>query len=147
MAVMPKSFNDVSWFGRGPGENYKDSKQAARMGTYERSVPDLFQHYDFPQENGNREDLRWFQISNGDGVTLDARRSEGEPFSFTAKRYMDQDLNSAQHPHDLEELDMTVVNLDYDNNGLGSASVGPRPFEQYQCKSEAFDFTFELSLV
>ena len=147
MAVMPKSFNDVSWFGRGPGENYKDSKQAARMGTYERSVPDLFQHYDFPQENGNREDLRWLQISNGDGVTLDARRSEGEPFSFTAKRYMDQDLNSAQHPHDLEELDMTVVNLDYDNNGLGSASVGPRPFEQYQCKSEAFDFTFELSLV
>ncbi|KAF5713075.1 beta-galactosidase [Fusarium mundagurra] len=92
MAVLPKSFDDVSWFGRGPGESYKDSKQSSRIGQYSSTVPDLFTYYDYPQENGNREDLRWLKIGNKD-VTLDARRTESEPFSFTARRYMPFDLD------------------------------------------------------
>lgn len=148
MAVMPSSFDSVSWFGRGPGESYKDSKQAGRVGEFSRTVENLWQHYDYPQENGNREDLRWLKVGNGD-VTVDMRRTDGEnkPFSFTARRYMPTDLDDASHPHDLKPLDMTVLNLDYDNNGLGSATVGPRPFSQYQCRPEPFDFTFELSIV
>ncbi|KAL0931305.1 beta-galactosidase/beta-glucuronidase [Colletotrichum truncatum] len=147
MAVLPTDFNEVSWFGRGPGENYKDTKEGCRIGQYKSSVEDLFTYYDYPQENGNREDLRWLQISNGaGGVTLDARRSEAEPFSFTAQRYLPYDLDDAKHPYDLKPLNMTVLHLDYDNNGIGSATVGPRPFEQYRCYAEAFDFTFDLSI-
>lgn len=158
-AVLPLEFDQVAWFGRGPGENYKDSKQASAFGRYESSVPDLFTHYDYPQENGNREDLRWVQIgtagNSSEGVTLDARRtgnggnneSEPLPFSFTARHYMPFDLDDAQHPHDLKPLDFTVLNLDYDNHGLGSASVGPKPFEQYKCKTDPFDFTFEFNIV
>ncbi|KAK1980196.1 beta-galactosidase/beta-glucuronidase [Colletotrichum cereale] len=148
MAVMPVEFDEVAWFGRGPGENYKDTKQGCRIGRYESAVDDLFTHYDYPQENGNREDLRWLQVTNGDGgVTLNVKRAEPEPFSFTASRYMPFDLDDAEHPHDLSPLNMTVLHLDYDNNGIGSATVGPRPFEQYRCYTEPFDFTFELSIV
>lgn len=146
MAVLPESFDDVSWFGRGPGESYKDSKQAGRVGQYSSSVPDLFTHYDYPQENGNREDLRWLKIGNKD-VTLDARRSKGEGFSFTARRYMPFDLDDAKHPHDLKPLNMTVLHLDYDNNGLGSATVAVRPFEQHRCYMKPFDFTFDFNIV
>lgn len=146
LTIMPEEFNEMRWFGRGPGENYKDSKQACRIGRYEAAVHELYTHYDYPQENGNREDLRWLQASNG-ALTLDVRRvGESAPFSFTAGRYMPFDLDDAKHPHELQPLDMTVLNLDYDNHGLGSASVGPRPFEKYKCKTEPFDFTFELSL-
>ncbi|KAF9877887.1 hypothetical protein CkaCkLH20_04463 [Colletotrichum karsti] len=145
MAVLPVEFDDVAWFGRGPGENYKDTKQGCRIGRYESSVDDLFTYYDYPQENGNREDLRWVQIGNGD-VTLDARRPQDDIFSFTARRYMPFDLDAAKHPHDLKPLDMTILNLDYDNHGIGSATVGPRPFEEYKCYTEPFDFTFELSV-
>ncbi|KAL4752023.1 hypothetical protein BDW72DRAFT_172308 [Aspergillus terricola var. indicus] len=152
--ILPSSFNSVRWFGRGPGENYKDSKQACRIGEHAATVEELFTHYDYPQENGNREDLRWLQISDSDtGVTLDARRADAstnqtavEVFSFTASQYMPIDLNNAKHPFDLKPLDMTVLWLDFDNHGLGSASVGPQPFEQYRCKTEPFDFAFELSL-
>ncbi|KAK2762702.1 hypothetical protein FQN54_000876 [Arachnomyces sp. PD_36] len=154
--VLPEDFKQVSWFGRGPGENYKDSKQASRFGEYTSTVPDLFTYYDYPQENGNREELRWLQIGN-DAATLDARRiptpggnetsTEALPFSFTARNYMPYDLDDAQHPFDLKPLNFTVLNLDYDNNGLGSATVGPPPFEKYRCWTEEFDFSFEFSLV
>ncbi|KAL4803835.1 glycosyl hydrolases family 2, TIM barrel domain-containing protein [Aspergillus unguis] len=146
--ILPSSFNSVRWFGRGPGENYKDSKQACRIGEYSSTVEDLFTHYDYPQENGNREDLRWLQISDPESeLTLDARRGEeSATFSFTASQYMPVDLNNAKHPFDLEPLDMTILWLDYDNHGLGSATVGPQPFEQYRCYTEPFDFSFELSL-
>ncbi|WYZ35560.1 hypothetical protein EsH8_X_000207 [Colletotrichum jinshuiense] len=147
MAVLPVDFDEVAWFGRGPGENYKDTKEGCRIGRYESTVEDLFTHYDYPQENGNREDLRWLQVTNGNhGVTLNVKRAEPEPFSFTALRYMPFDLNDAEHPHDLKPLNMTVLHLDYDNNGIGSATVGPRPFEQYRCYTKPFDFTFELSI-
>ncbi|KAL3461218.1 glycosyl hydrolases family 2, TIM barrel domain-containing protein [Aspergillus heterothallicus] len=149
LTVLPSSFNQVTWFGRGPGENYKDSKQACRIGEYTSAVDDLFTHYDYPQENGNREDLRWLRISDGD-VTVDARRFESDEdpgFSFTASRFMPWDLNEAKHPFELEPLDVTVLNLDYDNHGLGSASVGPKPFERYKCRTEAFGFGFVLSVV
>ncbi|KAF5983790.1 beta-galactosidase [Fusarium coicis] len=146
MAVLPESFDDVSWFGRGPGESYKDSKQSSRIGQYTSTVPHLFTYYDYPQENGNREDLRWLKIGNKD-VTLDARRAESEPFSFTARRYMPFDLDDAQHPHDLKPLNMTVLHLDYDNNGLGSATVRVRPFENYRCYTKPFNFTFNFNIV
>lgn len=149
LTIMPQEFNEVSWFGRGPGENYKDSKQACRIGQYEATVSELYTRYDYPQENGNREDLRWLQVSNG-AVALDVRRvgeNATSPFSFTAGRYMPFDLNDAKHPYDLKPLDMTILSLDYDNHGLGSASVGPRPFEKYRCKTVPFDFAFEMSIV
>ncbi|WZH40697.1 glycosyl hydrolases family 2 TIM barrel domain-containing protein [Fusarium acuminatum] len=145
-AVLPESFDDVAWFGRGPGESYKDSKRGSRIGQYESTVPDLFTYYDYPQENGNREDLRWLKIGNKD-VTLDTRRNKDEAFSFTARRYMPYDLDEAKHPHDLKPLNMTVLHLDYDNNGLGSATVWVRPFEKYRCYAKPFDFTFDFSVI
>ncbi|KAF4498692.1 beta-galactosidase [Fusarium agapanthi] len=146
MAVLPESFDDVSWFGRGPGESYKDSKQGSRIGQYSSPVPELFTYYDYPQENGNREDLRWLKIGNKE-VTLDARRTKSEPFSFTARRYMPFDLDDAQHPHDLKPLNMTALHLDYDNNGLGSATVRVRLFEKYRCYTKPFNFTFDFNIV
>lgn len=157
-AVLPLDLNNVAWFGRGPGESYKDSKQAARFGRFESTVPDLFTYYDYPQENGNREELRWVQIgsapgNSSEGVTLDARRtggngtSEALPFSFTARNYMPFDLDNAFHPFDLNPLNFTVLNLDYDNNGLGTATCGPGVFDHYKCWTDPFDFTFEFSIV
>lgn len=68
-----------------------------------------------PDQDGNREDVRWLRLGNGD-VTLGARMTgaggEPEPFSLTAKHYMDSDLEKAMLPHELQKVNATVLNLD-----------------------------------
>ncbi|KAI7703040.1 glycoside hydrolase family 2 protein [Hortaea werneckii] len=146
LTVLNRDLDDVTWFGRGPGENYPDSKSSQRFGEYQASVSDLWTYYDYPQENGARGDVRRVQFAHPEAnVSLEARM-DGEPFSFTAKHYSDYDLDDAGHPYELSELDMTFMNLDYDSHGLGSATVGPRPFEPYKCYTRPFDFTFQLRL-
>jgi evolved beta-galactosidase subunit alpha len=56
---IPGDMDAVKWYGRGPGENYSDSKEAGRFGVYRKSVDELFTPYIYPQENGNRTDVRW----------------------------------------------------------------------------------------
>lgn len=141
--------DDVACFGRDPDENYPDSKTSQRFGKFSSSVAELFTPCDFLQENGNRGELQWLQIGSPDaGLTLDARM-DGEPFAFTAKRFSDYDLIDVRHPYDLDgrELNMTILNLDYRNHGLGSATVGPASFEPYRCYSGPFNIPFHLSLV
>ncbi|ELQ44673.1 beta-galactosidase [Pyricularia oryzae Y34] len=155
LAWLPAALDEVAWFGRGPHETYRDSKQAGRFGNWNATVDELRTTYDYPQENGNREDARWVSVRSregraalrasmvdSDGGGNSRNDAHGETFAFAAARYMPEDLNRAKHPHELRKLDVTVLNLDYRGNGLGSATVGPRPLEQYRCKPEPFDFTF-----
>ncbi|KPI35494.1 Beta-galactosidase [Cyphellophora attinorum] len=62
--ALPAAFDTVSWYGRGPGESYKDKKLSQHFGNYTSSVDDLFVDYEFPQENGNRTDVRWVELSS-----------------------------------------------------------------------------------
>ncbi|CAM3999851.1 hypothetical protein PAAL109150_04390 [Paenibacillus alkaliterrae] len=79
----------VKWYGRGPGESYSDSKEAGRFGVYKKSVDGLFTPYIYPQENGNRTDVRWVSITDGAGIGLLAA---GAPtLEFSARRYTDSD--------------------------------------------------------
>ena len=50
---------NVSWFGRGPFENYSDRKLAANVGRYENTRADHYVPYMRPQENGYKTDMRW----------------------------------------------------------------------------------------
>jgi len=56
---IPKDLQDFSWYGRGPGESYIDSKEAGRFAVYRKDIKDLYTPYVFPQENGNRTDVSW----------------------------------------------------------------------------------------
>ena len=61
---LPKKYNNVKWYGRGPIENYIDRYTAAEVGIYQSKVRDLFQPYIRPQENGNRSDIKWLSITD-----------------------------------------------------------------------------------
>ncbi|SFR04684.1 beta-galactosidase [Lentzea waywayandensis] len=131
------SADAVEWFGAGPGEAYADSRQAARIGRFSSTVDALQTPYVFPQENGNRADVRWLEIGG--------LRIEGEPvFDFTARRWTSEDLDAAKHTDDLRPGDRVHLNLDLAQNGLGTASCGPGVLPQYRlhARKASFAVTF-----
>jgi beta-galactosidase/beta-glucuronidase len=143
--TLPLAQRRVAWFGRGPGESYIDTKQAGRFGLWQADVEALATPYIFPQENGNRCDVSWVALTNASGVGLLAI---GQPtLDFSAHRFTAMDFETARHTYDLTPREEITLNLDYRHNGIGSASCGPRPWEQYLLKVEEFRFGVRLSPV
>jgi beta-galactosidase/evolved beta-galactosidase subunit alpha len=140
--AIPQDLDQVSWFGCGPSESYPDSKQAARVGLFRHTVDELYTAYVYPQENGNRSDTRWVAFADLRGHGLLAA---GMPLiNFSAHRFTTEDLDNAKHTYDLPRRDEITVNLDYVQNGLGSASCGPGVLPQYRLKPEKFAFVVKL---
>ena len=139
--ALPRSLQRLEWFGLGPGEAYPDSRQAARVGRFARSIDDLQTPYVYPQENGNRSGVRWAALTDGQGRGL---RVEGHPqVELTARRWTSADLDAAQHADELRERDNVWLNLDVAHNGLGTSSCGPGLLPQHRLL--AAPTTLELS--
>lgn len=142
-----RDVDSTTWFGRGPGESYRDKKLSQKVGTFTSSVDDLFTDYEFPQESGNRTDVRWVSF-NTKSLTTGIKASFGdlEDASFTALHYAAADLQAAKHPFELKKLKRkeTVVRLDWAHHGLGTGSCGPATLPEYELSSR--DFEYEILL-
>jgi len=132
----------MTWFGRGPGESYPDSKRANLVGRYSRDVADLHTPYVYPQENGNRTDVRWAAFADDGGVGL--RATGGDLLDVSAHRYTTADLAAATHDPDLPERDTVTVTLDHRVCGLGSGSCGPTTLPEYRVEPDAYEFAVRL---
>lgn len=138
---------NVSWFGRGPGESYSDKKLSQSFGAYTASVDDLFVDYEFPQDGGNRTDVRTVTfLSEKKDKVLRARFGELEGTSFSAMRYTTKDVDEAKHPYELRERRRgdVVARLDFAHHGLGTGSCGPETLPEYVLKAGEFEFEVVL---
>jgi beta-galactosidase/evolved beta-galactosidase subunit alpha len=141
MTLQP-GLERVAWYGRGPGESYADSQEAALFGVWRASVDDLLTSYMKPQENGNRKDTRWVALTNIRGLGLLAI---GQPsLDFSAHHYTADDFQLARHPCDLVRREEVILHLDLKQRGLGSGSCGPQPLPQHEIKPEEFVFSVRL---
>jgi beta-galactosidase len=127
--ALVSDFETATWFGRGPGESYKDKKHSQRFGRWSLPIEDLMPMYEFPQESGNHTETQWVQFegAGADAPSLRAafpHRSQG--FDFQASHYCVFDVERAQHPYELmkKRLEEIIVRLDIDHHGLGSESCG-----------------------
>ncbi|WP_410586885.1 glycoside hydrolase family 2 TIM barrel-domain containing protein [Amycolatopsis sp. lyj-23] len=137
--AVPGALGSAEWFGGGPGEAYPDSRQAARIGRFSRSVDGLQTPYVFPQENGNRTAVRWARLTAPDGAGI---RVDGEPvFDFTARRWTAAALEAARHPDELVPDEVVHLTLDVAQHGLGTASCGPGVLPQYRLVPQKTEFT------
>lgn len=135
---VPQQFEHVTWYGRGPGEAYSDTKQANRVGLYTRTVDELYTPYTFPQENGNRSEVRWVNVTNLRGMGIHA---VGLPeLNFSLHRYTVEQFEHAKHTTDLRVVGPLVWRVDYRQQGIGSASCGPALPSQYELRAEPFQF-------
>ncbi|HJU01792.1 MAG TPA: glycoside hydrolase family 2 TIM barrel-domain containing protein [Actinomycetes bacterium] len=140
--AVPAGLDRVEWFGRGPGEAYADTGRAARVGRFTAAVAELQTPYLRPQENGNRRDVRWAALGDGQGTTL---RLEGEPtFDLTVRPWTSEQLDQARHPTDLVPDDRLWVNLDHAQQGIGSASCGPGVLPAYRLDPAPVRFAVRL---
>lgn len=131
----PGAFETLRYEGRGPHENYPDRKASADQGLWTLPVDAAGEFYVRPQDNGNREGVRWAALTDEQGRGV---RFEG-PFSFTVSRFLPEQLERARHfagepprfarPVPREDL---VVCLDAFVMGLGGASCGPPPMDVYR---------------
>ena len=146
---MPRSFETIEYYGRGPIENYIDRNHCTDLGIYRQSVTEQFYSYIRPQENGTKTDIRWWRMINkaGNGIEVVA----ASPFSASALHYTIESLDegwSKQQGHspEVEEADLTNLCIDKIQAGLGCVnSWGSIALPEYQVPYQDYEFTFILS--
>ncbi|BCL83899.1 beta-galactosidase [Ktedonobacteria bacterium brp13] len=140
--TLPGDLEQVAWYGRGPGEAYRDTWQANRMGVYRKRVEELFTPYERPQENGNRVDVRWLSLTNTRGQGLFAQLSPS--FNFSAHHYTAHEMAQAKHHYELQPHQEITLHLDSAQHGIGTASCGPGVLPQYELLTREFAFQVRL---
>ena len=136
--TLPVEYSKVNWHGRGPGESYVDTKSANLVGTYSKDVADMFTEYVYPQENGNRTDVKFMACAGpqGTGLFFYSR----EDFNFSIHKYSLEKLEAAKHTFELVEDGFLSLYIDHKHHGIGSNSCGPVPLKEHSLKPDYFDF-------
>ena len=125
---LPADFKQIKYYGRGPWENYPDRKRSAFLGIYEMPLSDYETEYVRPQDNGNRCDIRWFEISSPE---QELRVEGNDPLCIRAWDYGEEDLN-VRHPNEINRGRFVNLNIDLNIHGVGGVDTwGQRTLPQY----------------
>ncbi|WP_339607561.1 glycoside hydrolase family 2 TIM barrel-domain containing protein [uncultured Roseivirga sp.] len=161
---LPKAYNNLTYYGRGPWENYQDRKASAFVDVYSSTVSAQYVPYVRPQENGYKTDVRWATLSNnqGQGLMIVTDYTD-QPLGFSALHMPNEDFdlteglaysandkidpefqlkgaspaNPSKHINDIKEKDLVQLNIDMGQRGVaGDDSWGAMPQEKYHIKAD-----------
>jgi len=155
MAVqMPKAYNRVEYYGRGPVENYIDRNHSEFLGVYANEVAKEYFEYIRPQEAGNHTDVRWFSVLDKEGKGLcfySNAPMEASALPYTTAQLddgMHKDKAWGRHSGDLIPSGMTSVHIQQRQIGLACVnSWGAWPRKEYRMPYQDYDFTFAIKPV
>ena len=144
--MLAPGLENVEWYGRGPMENYRDRNSAAFVGRYKTTVDGMREHYVRSQTMGERTDTRWLQFTDADGKGL--RIVADGTFDFSAQHYTDRELWQVKYGHDLDKIrrNEVVLTLDCIQRGIGNASCGPQPLQEYEIKT-GMDYNMKFAVM
>ena len=145
MTKLPNTYENVTWYGRGPEENYIDRQTGYNVGIYNKNVEDFFIPYINPSETGNRSDVRWVTLTNKNksGIFI----SGSNPIEFNALYYTPEELSSGKrHPFELTKEKDIVLRVIGKQMGVGGDnSWGAKPHDKYLLKSgDVHSFSFKI---
>ena len=143
--LLDKKLDRMTYFGRGPIENYSDRKSASDVGIYELGVNEQYE-YEKPMERGNHENVRWASLSGKDMPVLSVQSDE-KLMQVSALPHTDEQMYPVEYKIDLPASTATVLNIDTKTLGVGSNSCGPRPLDNFLVWSDNTDFTYTLQLL
>lgn len=126
---VPAGFNDITYYGRGPWENYPDRKRSAMIGYYEMPLSQFETEYIHPQDNGNRCDVRFLKLASDHSI-LSIKGCQ--PLCIRAWDYGEEDLEGAKHPNEIQRGRFVNLNIDLNIHGVGGIDTwGQRTLPQY----------------
>ena len=148
--VMPKAYNMLTYYGKGPGENCIDRNNGDRLGVYDAKVADQYWGYVRPQESGNKTEVRYWQVKDENGKGLEFYSFA--PMECSTLNYLASDLDDGwdknahqSHSSDLTPRDFSVVKLAARQRGLACVnSWGAIPLEQYRMPYQDYSFTYVI---
>ena len=147
---LPADYTQICYYGRGPWENYPDRKRSAFLGEYKMPLSAYETEYIRPQDNGNRCDIRWFEIGPQTSAVGPRLRIDGfQPLCIRAWDYGEEDLDAApRHPQDIQRGRFVNLNIDLNIHGVGGIDTwGRRTLPQYTIDgNQPYHYTFILSL-
>ncbi len=133
---VAKEFDHITWYGRGPEENYPDRKTGYQVGVWTKTVADMYEPYLLPQDHALRTDNRYVQLLNKDGIGVQI--SMNEHFNFNAYQFSTDNLTKSQFTYQLQpQSDRYTFNLDYATTGVGCTCV--YVLDEYRVKPAAYD--------
>jgi beta-galactosidase len=122
--TMESSMEYITWYGRGPKPTYIDRKLGSKIDLYESSVTDFEYRYMRPQESSNRCDVRYFTLTDKEGFGIRVDAYYDNPINFSAYHYTTDGLEKATHINDIPYADITTVNIDHRQLGVGGDLPG-----------------------
>jgi beta-galactosidase len=148
---LPSEYQLLSYYGRGPYENYQDRNTASFIGLYNSTPKEQYIAYIRPQENGYKTDTRWVELKNKDGIGV---RIEGtQPFCFSGLHNYTEDFDPGltkknQHIADVIERNFTVLHIDLKQRGVGGDnSWGAYPHDEYRLLDKKYSYSYTISLI
>ena len=99
------------------------------MGVFKTNIEGHFVNYARPQENGNKSEVRWVELSN---INEDRFLIQGDKaLNVSFRKYTTKQLNKANYPYELKENPYMLLNIDFEQGAIGNVSCGPIPMEKY----------------
>lgn len=143
---LAKAFDQFTYLGRGPMENYSDRKRGSDFGLYASTVQEQMTPYAKPMECGNHENVRWAALAGKNLPTLMVQADDGD-LQVSALPFTDEVMNAIEYAVDLPASTGSVLNVSKRTLGVGSNGCGPRPLEPYMLRSEPDSFSYVLRLL
>lgn len=143
MGINP-TFEDIQYYGLGPMENYPDRAYGFDLGVYHMNIDQLMEHYLYPQENGNRMDVRWMHLKGKNAGLLVVGQ---QPLSMSAWPYSQQAIVAAKHWFKLKKEDKITLNVDLKQMGVGGNDTWTdvsQPLAKYQIPAKDYSYSFYL---
>ena len=142
LMTLPAELEQCEWLGRGPHESYGDRKAGAPVGRYGGTVTGQYVPYILPQEHGNKVDVRWMALTDGEGRGL---RVHGQKLlEYNASHFWPEDFTEWAHTIDVSPRSEVVLCVDLKQRGLGTASCGPDTLDKYKILPGKYMWSYVL---
>ena len=143
---LNKELDQFDYLGRGPMENYADRKRGFDVGHYKSSVLKQLTPYEKPMECGNHEDVRWANVTSGNGFGINITHGDSL-LQVAALPYSDEEMENVEYKIDLPKSKGTVLCISHKTLGVGSFGCGPQPLEAYRVYAKPTTFSYQIQLL